>query len=162
MYQRELIPHLFRTEYSKITAVLYKLFNLKHLEIAEDIASETFLKATETWPIKGIPENPTDWLYTVAKNQTKDYLKRNVLFESEIKNAIKTANFESETYFDFSRQTISDSQLAMIFAVCNPAHSTSAQICLALQILCGFSQPLHALSHPFVPGLHIIFFTFKF
>jgi RNA polymerase sigma-70 factor (ECF subfamily) len=72
MYQEKLIPHLFRTEYSKITAVLCKLFNLKHLEIAEDIASETFLKATETWAAnKGIPENPTAWLYTVAKTKRK-------------------------------------------------------------------------------------------
>src|SRR3954468_3139105 len=115
MHQQELIPHLFRTEYSKITAVLCKLFNLKHLEIAEDIASETFLKATETWANKGIPENPTAWLYTVAKNKTKDYLKRSVLFETQIKKAIETNEAEAEKYFDFSPQTISDSQLAMIF-----------------------------------------------
>jgi len=139
MYQQKLIPHLFRTEYSKITAVLCKLFNLKHLEIAEDIASETFLKATETWANKGIPENPTAWLYAVAKNKTKDYLKRSVLFETQIRKVIETNEAEAENYFDFSPQTISDSQLAMIFAVCNPANSTAAQICLALQILCGFS-----------------------
>jgi predicted RNA polymerase sigma factor len=47
MQKDELIPHLFRTEYSKIVAVLYHSFKLKHLEIAEDIASEAFLKATE-------------------------------------------------------------------------------------------------------------------
>src|SRR5690606_42017545 len=40
----------------------------------------------------------------------------------------------------FSEQNIFDSQLAMIFAVCNPTNSTEAQICLALQILCGFSR----------------------
>jgi len=39
---QELIPHLFRTEYSKITAVLAKLFGFEHIEIAEDIASDTF------------------------------------------------------------------------------------------------------------------------
>ncbi|MDB4999898.1 MAG: putative sigma-70 factor, subfamily [Mucilaginibacter sp.] len=48
----ELIPHLFREEYTKMTAVLCRLFGLKHIEIAEDIASETFLKATEVWGIK--------------------------------------------------------------------------------------------------------------
>ena len=71
----ELLPHLFRQEYAKMTAVLFRHFGLKHFEIAEDIASNTFLKASENWAINGIPENPTAWLYTVAKNKTKDYFK---------------------------------------------------------------------------------------
>lgn len=122
-----------------MTAVLYRHFGLKHIEIAEDIASETFLKATEIWGINGIPENPTAWLYTVAKNKTKDYLKRLTIFETKIKRVINTEEFQAEQDFDFTEQTIADSQLAMIFAVCNPTNSTEAQICLALQILCGFS-----------------------
>ncbi len=80
MKEQELIPRLFRTEYTKITAVLSKLFGLEHIEVAEDIVSDTFLLATETWGIKGIPDNPTAWLYTVSQNRTKDYLKRNELF----------------------------------------------------------------------------------
>ena len=139
MQQDNLIPHLFRTEYSKIVAVLYHSFNLKHLETAEDIASETFLKATEVWSIKGIPENPTAWLYTVAKNKTKDFFKHNAVVERQVKEAKQLNDIEAAQEFDFSDQNIADSQLAMIFAVCNPGNSAEAQICLALQILCGFS-----------------------
>ncbi|HZX57813.1 MAG TPA: sigma-70 family RNA polymerase sigma factor [Mucilaginibacter sp.] len=139
MQQDELIPHLFRTEYSKIVAVLCNTFDLTHLEIAEDIASETFLKATEVWGIKGVPENPAAWLYTVAKNKVKDYFKHNSIFEKQVKQAIKSDDVETEHQFEFSNQNIADSQLAMIFAVCNPNNSPEAQICLALQILCGFS-----------------------
>lgn len=136
---QELLPHLFRLEYSKMTAVLCRLFGLKHIETAEDIASETFLKATEVWSVKGIPENPTAWLYTVAKNKTKDYLKHVSIFETQVKQALNTGETLQEPDFDFTPQTISDSQLAMIFAVCNPANAAESQICLALQILCGFS-----------------------
>src|SRR5258708_38815230 len=102
MQQDELIPHLLRTEYSKIVAVLYHSFNLKHLEIAEDIASETFLKAAEVWGIKGIPENPTAWLYTVAKNKTKDYFKHHSVSEKQIKEVLKSSAVETEPEFDFS------------------------------------------------------------
>ena len=138
--ETELIPHLFRLEYSKMTAVLCRLFGLKHIEIAEDIVSETFLKATEIWSITGLPENPTAWLYTVAKNKTKDYLKRNTFFEQVVSTEIKSEKIQNEEpVIDFTKQNISDSQLAMIFAVCNPVNSNEAQICLALQILCGFS-----------------------
>jgi RNA polymerase sigma factor (sigma-70 family) len=139
MKQDELIPHLFRTEYGKIVAVLYNSFKLRHLETAEDIASEAFLKATEVWSIKGVPENPTAWLYTVAKNKVKDYLKHNAVFESHVKDAVRPSGIEAERDFEFSLQNISDSQLAMIFSVCNPDNSAETQICLALQILCGFS-----------------------
>ncbi|MBN9385914.1 MAG: sigma-70 family RNA polymerase sigma factor [Chitinophagaceae bacterium] len=139
MQQHEIIPHLFRTEYSKIVAVLCNSFYLKHLEIAEDIASETFLKAAESWAIRGVPENPTAWLYTVAKNKVKDYFKHNSVVEKQIKEAIRSNDIGTELDFEFSDQNIADSQLAMIFSVCNPVNSSDAQICLALQILCGFS-----------------------
>ncbi|MCW3467054.1 RNA polymerase sigma factor [Chitinophaga nivalis] len=138
-FQQELLPQLFRGEYAKMTAVLCRHFGLAHMAIAEDIVSETFLKATETWRVRGIPENPTAWLYTVAKNKTKDYLKRIDLFENRIKDAIKPDAADPAPEIEFTPQIITDSQLAMIFAVCNPANAATAQICLALQILCGFS-----------------------
>lgn len=137
--QQKLLPRLFREEYTKMTAVLYRHFGLKHIEIAEDIVSETFLKATETWSVQGIPKNPAAWLYVVAKNKAKDYLIRHTIFETRVKGAINLDELQFESDFDFTQQAIDDSQLAMIFAVCNPSNSIASQICLALQILCGFS-----------------------
>jgi RNA polymerase sigma-70 factor (ECF subfamily) len=58
------------------------------LNLQEDITSETFLAALETWPYNGMPENPTAWLYTVAKNKTKNYLNRNKLFLEKIRPGI--------------------------------------------------------------------------
>jgi len=136
---KELLPHLFRQEYAKMTAVLCRHFGLRHIEIAEDIASDTFLKASEHWAINGIPENPTAWLYSVAKNKTKDYFKNLSVFETKIKSQIETNILQKEYDFEYNSQIIVDSQLAMIFAVCNPANSNESQICLALQVLCGFS-----------------------
>ncbi len=133
-----LIPHLFRQEYAKMTAVLCRHFGLKHIEIAEDIASDTFLKASEQWGVQGIPDNPTAWLYTVAKNKTKDHFKHLTVFETQVKGHLYQDLVEMPESFDH-QGLIADSQLAMIFAVCNPANSKESQICLALQILCGFS-----------------------
>ncbi len=134
-----LIPNLFKTEYRKIVSVLCKLFGLVHIEIAEDITNDTFLLASETWGQKGIPENPKAWLYTVAKNKTKDYLKRHQNFINNITPQIKESqsNFE-ELNIDLSEKNIKDSQLQMIFAICNDVISPNAQIGLALRILCGF------------------------
>lgn len=141
MTQTKLIPHLFRTEHRKLVSVLCKLFGFEHLDIAEDIASDTFLLASELWGLKGMPENPTAWLYTVAKNKTKDYLKRNSIFAQNVSKEIKySATTYDEIEIDLSIKNINDSQLAMIFVVCHPCNSAEAQIGLALNILCSFSS----------------------
>ncbi|MBB6501027.1 RNA polymerase sigma factor [Pedobacter cryoconitis] len=138
-FRTELLPHLFRQEYARMTAVLCRHFGLKHIEVAEDIASETFLKASELWAVNGVPENPSAWLYTVAKNKTRDYLKRVNIFETQVRGEFERDTPQIEPETDFTPQTIADSQLAMIFAVSNPDNPGESQICLALQILCGFS-----------------------
>lgn len=139
MQQQELIPHLFRTEFSKITAVLGKLLGIDHIDIAEDIASDTFLTAYETWPYNGIPENPTAWLYVVAKNKARNYLTRNKLFTQKISAQIKRSISSSEEIeIDMSDKNIKDGQLQMLFAICHPSIPAEAQIGLSLRILCGF------------------------
>ena len=137
MDKNDIIPNLFRTEFSKIVAVLSNLFGIKNIEIAEDLASETFLTAMETWPYKGIPENPSAWLFAVAKNKAKNHLKRNSIFRDKIAKQSQDSRIE-EFAIDLSDKNIADSQLQMLFAVCHPAISKKSQISLALRILCGF------------------------
>ncbi len=139
MEQLALIPHLFRTEYRKIVSVLCKLFGIEHIEIAEDIVSDTFLVASELWGLKGVPENPTAWLYLVAKNKTRDYLRRDSLFAQHISKEIRYTTTDSEGIeIDLSVKNINDSQLAMMFVVCHPCNPAEARIGLALNLLCGF------------------------
>jgi RNA polymerase sigma factor (sigma-70 family) len=135
---QEIIPHLFRTESRKITAVLCKFLGVEHISIAEDIASETFLAAMETWSYKGTPENPTAWLYTVAKNKATNYIKRNQLFE-KIAQQVKQGTIDYEEIdIDMSEKNITDSQLQMLFAISHPSIPVEAQVGLSLRILCGF------------------------
>ena len=135
----QLLPNLFKDEYKKLVAILAKKFGLQHIEMAEDIASDTFLLASETWGMKGIPENPTAWLYTVAKNRTIDMLRRNKNFNEKISPALKHESATTEELtLDLSQHNIKDSQLKMLFAICNTDIPEEAQIGLALRILCGF------------------------
>jgi len=138
--EKELIPQLYRAEFRKLVSVLSRSFGLEHIELAEDIVSEAFLTAAETWGIKGVPSNPVAWLYTVAKNSAKDYLKRSNLFEGKITTHLQQDhNPAYETEIDLSTKNIRDSQLQMMFAICHPAIPPEAQIGLSLRILCGFS-----------------------
>jgi len=140
MQEKELIPHLYRTEFRKIAAVLCRSLGIEHISIAEDIVGDTFLLAAETWGLKGIPQNPAAWLYTVAKNKAKDLLKRNAVFSQKVSPELKNSASEfHETDIDLSVQNIRDSQLQMMFAICHPSLPAEAQIGLSLRILCGFS-----------------------
>ena len=139
MQEKELLPHLFRTEYRKIIAVLVRHFGFEQLNMAEDLASDTFLTAAETWGLKGLPENPVAWLYTVAKNKARDHLKRNLVFQKKIRAAFsKDEKILPETDIDLSDKNINDSQLQMMFALSDPILPIESQVALTLRILCGF------------------------
>ena len=139
MKENELLPHLFRTEYRKIISVLVRHYGFEQLSVAEDIASDTFLIAAETWGIKGLPENPVAWLYTVAKNKSRDLLRRNAIFNEKLRPALKAELLTiPETDIDLSEENIKDSQLQMMFALSDPALSVESQVALILRILCGF------------------------
>jgi RNA polymerase sigma-70 factor (ECF subfamily) len=134
----DLVPHLFRSEYSKVVAVLVRHFGLEKIEVAEDLASETFLAAVQSWSFDGVPKNPRAWIYAVAKNKARNYTVR----ASKVRE-VGSDGLESvaghDLPVDLSDANISDSQLRMIFTVCHPAISTESQVGLALRILCGFS-----------------------
>jgi RNA polymerase sigma factor (sigma-70 family) len=139
MEQQTLIPHLFRTEYRKIVSVLCKRFGFDQMETAEDIASETFLAAAQTWATKGIPPQPIAWLYNVAKHKAINYLQHDAVFKTNITSEIKKTSTDiDDNEIDLSSQNINDSQLQMMFAICHPAIPAEAQIGLSLRILCGF------------------------
>ena len=137
MPHSQLLSDLFRKEYAKMVAVLCRHFGFSHLEIAEDIASDTFLKAYELWEREPLPANPTAWLYTVAKNKAKDYEKHVAIFQNKVKKALTPTERSEELTFETSE--INDSQLEMLFNICDPSISVVSQISLALQILCGFT-----------------------
>ncbi|MFA6440611.1 MAG: sigma-70 family RNA polymerase sigma factor, partial [Bacteriovoracaceae bacterium] len=136
----EPLKQLFQQEFSKMVAVISRRFGLQHIETAEDIVSETFLQAVETWEMNGLPENPTAWLYAVAKQKTLYYFRRNKIFEQKVIPELQLNMDAGDEIneINFSNENIKDSQLQMMFAVCNPVIASEAQIGLALRILCGF------------------------
>ncbi len=138
--EQQTIKQLFHREFSKMVAVICKRYGLPHVEIAEDIVSETFLTATGKWKSEGIPENPTGWLYVVAKRKALQHFRRKKIFDQKISPEL-TLRREQDHGIpgpDFSLENIEDSQLQMFFAICHPAIASEAQIGLALRTLCGF------------------------
>lgn len=148
----QLVGHLFRHESGKMAAVLTRIVGLQNLELAQDLVQDTLLKAIQTWKIKGIPENPSAWLYTVAKRKAMDAIrqkKNHTEIESELARAFQSewtmAPAVQHLFFDHE---IEDSQLRMMFACCHPAIPYESQLALTLKTLCGLS--VSEIAHSFL------------
>src|SRR5687767_9387500 len=128
-----------------MVSVLTKIFGTQNLEMAEDVVQQTFIDAINVWKLKGIPDNPSAWLFRVAKNKAIDVIRRNkhsvqydftaderVLLTSEYTLATTMENFWKEEF-------IKDDLLRMMFTCCHPQISQENQITLILKTLCGFS-----------------------
>lgn len=132
------LKSLFQKEFTRMVAVIAKRYGLQDVAAAEDLVSETFLLAAETWGTKGVPDNPEAWLYTVARQKALYQYRRARIYEDRVLPEWTAAQEAPADELDFSQENIRDSQLRMLFAVCTPAIAAEAQIGLALRILCGF------------------------
>jgi RNA polymerase sigma-70 factor (ECF subfamily) len=139
----ELCEHLFRHEAGRMVAALTRIFGLHHLALAEDAVQDAFCRAVEIWSFRGVPENPSAWLRTTAKNRAIDLLRRERTARTFVPEHGRLLESDSslapafEALFEAS--TIGDNQLRMIFSCCQPRLREEAQVALVLHILCGFS-----------------------
>lgn len=126
-----------------MVSVLTRIFGLQHIEIAEDIVQDTFVKAVHEWSYNSIPPNPQAWLYKVAKNKTIDYIRHQKHVEeyaSEVNLLLKSEwTLLSSVNNLFLDNEIIDSQLRMIFTSCHPSLPVESRIALTLKTLCGFN-----------------------
>src|SRR5690242_12724349 len=53
----QVVEHLFRHESGKMVATLARIFGVEHLTLAEDVVQEALVRALQTWPYYGVPEN---------------------------------------------------------------------------------------------------------
>ncbi len=132
------IEHLFRHEYGKVVSTLTNKYSSGLIDLIEDSVQEALLKATQLWPYKSIPENPSGWLYRVANNYLIDQLRRNkkiVTIENYEKIILDSVIIDDESL----TSGIEDELLKMIFACAHPKLSQTEQIMLCLKLICGFS-----------------------
>jgi RNA polymerase sigma-70 factor (ECF subfamily) len=119
---------------------------------------DTLLKAFNTWKINGLPQNPSAWLFTAARNKAIDVLRQQKRQNEISKNLTPLLQSEYSlvpTVQDtINTNTIDDDQLRMMFVCCHPSLSTEAQVSLILRTLCGFS--VTEIAKAFVTGYDTI------
>jgi RNA polymerase sigma-70 factor (ECF subfamily) len=53
-----LLEHLFRRQAGRIVAHLTRLLGPACLDLAEEAVQDTMVKALQSWPCQGLPDNP--------------------------------------------------------------------------------------------------------
>lgn len=144
MTTEQVLHKIYREESGKIISVLAKIFGPQNLNMAEDVMQEAYIEALEKWGNK-IPDNPTAWVYSVARNKAINIVNRNKYKEAY---QTETAHFltsewtaEGALNHLFSDEEINDDQLRMMFTCCHPDISAESQSALILKTLCGFGIP---------------------
>jgi RNA polymerase sigma-70 factor (ECF subfamily) len=136
-----LLEHLFRHQSGRILAHLTRLLGPAYLELAEEAVQEAMLRAMQTWPDQGVPENAPGWLFRVARNAAIDALRRDRIggrksaeFAAALSQPAEVAPGDPGV-----EEQLRDDELRLVFMCCHPAISRDARVVLSLKIAGGFN-----------------------
>ena len=140
----EVVDRLFREEQGRAVATLIRVTG--DFDLAEEAVQDAFISALETWPVRGVPDNPGAWITTTARNRAIDRLRRRKRLVEKTETLAREAAIESEleaieTGSSEDVMLIADDRLRLIFTCCHPALAMDARVALTLRTLGGLTTP---------------------
>jgi predicted RNA polymerase sigma factor len=133
---------LFRQEAGRLVAILTRLFGIGNLGLAEDVVQDAFCRALETWRFHGVPENPSAWLLTTARNRALEIFRREGTarrFAPELGRYLESEwTLASTVEEQLGAGAIQDDLLRMMFSCVHPRIPEETQVAMILHLLCGF------------------------
>ncbi len=115
-------------------------------DLAEEAVQDAFISALETWPERGVPDNPGAWITTTARNRAIDRLRRRKRLVEKTEALAREAAIEQdlaaiEPVASEDAMHIADDRLRLIFTCCHPALALDARVALTLRTLGGLTTP---------------------
>ena len=130
------VDAFFREKWRDIIIVLTRRFGPQHLDDIENAVQTAMVRALDTWPLAGIPDNPGGWIFTVAKNHMLDRLRK-------LKRAADTVPAVTDMLYPNDNDTpewagpLEDDTLRMILVCCHPRLTARESIAITLRLICG-------------------------
>src|SRR6185437_8536536 len=131
--------HYFRHEFGRLVSVLSRRLGVHRVELCEDAVQTALLRAVQSWPQRGQPDDRSAWLYRVALNEVLGALRRMKRTDASVDDAEHVADEASAEEAVLLEHEVKDDQLRMLFVCANPEIPRESQIVFALKTLCGFS-----------------------
>ena len=122
-----------RRSYGKLVAFLAA--RTRDVAGAEDALADAFATALDTWPARGVPDNPEAWLLTVARRKMIDEARLRRTGEGVAEHLVLLDELAEG---DEDDPAIPDERLALMFACAHPAIEPSIRAPLMLQTILGF------------------------
>jgi len=127
------VEALFREEWGRAVSILIRA--LGDFELAEDAVQDAFATALERWPRDGMPQNPSAWIVTTARNRAIDRIRRERTLARKTELLARLEKLRTEEEDDVS--SIPDERLSLVFTCCHPALAAEARIALTLREVGG-------------------------
>src|SRR5438552_6426951 len=110
-----------------------RLLGPAHVGLAEETVQEAMLRALQTWPYQGVPDNAAGWLFTVAHNLAIDAVRRDRTFgdktDAIVAEITRSAAAAPDTADE--EEQLRDEELRMIFMCCHPRIPRDASVALS-------------------------------
>jgi RNA polymerase sigma-70 factor (ECF subfamily) len=115
-------------------------------DLAEEAVQDAFISALETWPQRGVPDNPGAWITTTARNRAIDRLRRRKRLIEKTETLARESALEADLRAIDpvpveDNMPIADDRLRLIFTCCHPALALDARVALTLRTLGGLTTP---------------------
>ena len=130
-----------------MVSALARRLGVDRLDLAEEVVQDALVRALETWPYRGIPDNPGGWLFRVALNRARDLLRRETVLAAKL-DALAVELDRHDAVDASPYPHLADDELAMIFACCHPALPLGARVALTLKTVGGFA--VHEIAAAFL------------
>jgi RNA polymerase sigma-70 factor (ECF subfamily) len=140
---REAVDRLFREQSGRAVATLIRVTG--DFDLAEEAVQEAFIVALETWPARGVPDNPGAWITTTSRNRAIDRLRRRRTLLEKTEQLKRQAVVETALAGIHPGESedgvspIADDRLRLIFTCCHPALPMDARVGLTLRTLGGLA-----------------------
>src|SRR5918999_1723654 len=133
-----LVDDLFRNEHAHLVAALTRTLGPSNLPLAEDVVQDALVSAMRAWRF-GPPRDPRAWIVRAARNRAIDVIRRERR-GAELLPELANLTAATDT-IDAALAPAADraNQLAMMFAVCEPALTLETHVTMILRWLCGLS-----------------------
>jgi predicted RNA polymerase sigma factor len=137
------IERVARESYGRLVAYLSS--HTRDVESAEDALSNALLRALETWPRDGVPQNPEAWLMTTARHSIIDNVRHRQVAEASEPTLVLLREESKEMTLS---PEFPDERLKLLFVCAHPAIDPAMHTPLMLQTVLGLDAA--RIAHAFL------------
>jgi RNA polymerase sigma-70 factor, ECF subfamily len=128
------LERAYRDDAGRAVATLIRVTH--DFDLAEEVWHEACEQALRRWPRHGVPDDPTAWLFTTARNRAIDRLRRERVGREKAAAAAQIAELQA---MGDDMHEIPDDRLRLLFTCCHPALALDAQVALTLRTVTGLT-----------------------